>query len=118
MPAGPAPHPSAPPSDAGHNPPWDSDDERDFAEQDYSPPSPMSHYPGSLNPLLQFLSHIPDWNSFDKSALDRALEGLPVPMPGPVPPWYVSSGSHKGKATLPSPHTITYAILYILLYRI
>ena len=85
MPAGPAPHPSAPPSDAGHNPPWDSDDERDFAEQDYSPPSPMSHYPGSLNPFLQFLSHIPDWNSFDKSALDRALEGLPVPMPGPVP---------------------------------
>ena len=60
--AGPAPHPSAPPSDAGDNPPWDSDDERDFAEQANSPPSPMSHYPGSLNPLLQFLSHIPDWN--------------------------------------------------------
>ena len=30
--AGPAPHPSAPPSDAGDNPPWNSDDERDFAE--------------------------------------------------------------------------------------
>ena len=28
--AGPAPHPSAPPSDAGDNPPWNSDDERDF----------------------------------------------------------------------------------------
>ena len=36
--AGPAPHPSAPPSDAGDNPPWNSDDERDFAEQAYSPP--------------------------------------------------------------------------------
>ena len=83
--AGPAPHPSAPPSDAGDNPPWNSDDKRDFAEHAYSPPSPMSHYPGSLNPLLQFLSHIPDWNSLDKSALDHALEGLPVPMPGPVP---------------------------------
>jgi hypothetical protein len=41
LPAGPAPHPSAPPSDAGDNPPWNSDDESDFAEQAYSPPSPM-----------------------------------------------------------------------------
>ena len=85
LPAGPAPHPSAPPSDAGDNPPWNSDDERDFAEQAYSPPSPMSHYPGSLNQFLQFLSHIPDWNSFDKSALDHALQGLSVPIPGPAP---------------------------------
>ena len=84
LPAGPAPLLSAPPSDAGDNPPWDSDDERNFAEHAYSP-SPMSHYPGSLNPFLQFLSHIPDWNSFDKSALDHALEGLPVPIPGPAP---------------------------------
>ena len=38
LPAGLAPHPSAPPSDAGDNPPWNSDDERDFAEQAYSPP--------------------------------------------------------------------------------
>ena len=82
---GPFPQSSAAPSDAGDNPPWNSDDERDFAEQDYSPPSPMSHYPGSLNLFVQFLSHIPDWNSFDKSALDHALEGLPVPIPGPGP---------------------------------
>ncbi len=81
--AGPAPHPSAPPSDAGDNTPWNSDDEQDFAEHAYSPPSPMSHYPGSLNLFVQFLSHIPDWNSFDKSALDHALQGLPVPIPGP-----------------------------------
>ena len=53
FPAGPAPHPSAPPSDAGDNPPWDSDDERDFAEHAYSP-SPMSHYPGSLDPFPEF----------------------------------------------------------------
>ena len=85
LPAGPVPHPSAPPSDAGDIPTWNSDDERDFAEHAYSPPSPMSHYPGSLNPLHQFLSHIPDWNSFDESALDHALEGLPVPIPGPAP---------------------------------
>ncbi len=74
FPAGPAPHPSAAPSDAGDNRPWNSDDERDFAEHAYSPPSPMSHYPGSLNPFLQFLSHIPDWNLFDKSALDHAAQ--------------------------------------------
>ncbi len=44
LPTGPAPHPSAPPSVAGDNPPWNSDDKRDFAEHAYSPPSPMSHY--------------------------------------------------------------------------
>ena len=48
---GPAPQPSAAPSDAGDNLPWNSDDERDFQDQQYSPPSPMSHYPGSLNPI-------------------------------------------------------------------
>ncbi len=83
LPAGPAPHPSAPPRAAGDNTPWNSDDKLDFAEQAYSPPSPMSHYPGSLNLFVQFLSHIPDWNLFDKSALDHALQGLTVPIPGP-----------------------------------
>ena len=82
---GPAPQPSAAPSDAGDNLPWNSDDERNFQDQQYSPPSPMSHYPGSLNPLVRFLSEIPDWNSFDKSALDHALQGLPVPIAGPAP---------------------------------
>ena len=79
LPAGPVHHPSAPPSDAGDIPTWNSDDERDFAEHAYSPPSPMSHYPGSLNPLHQFLSHIPDWNSFDESALDHAPNTLCLP---------------------------------------
>ena len=50
LPAGPAPHPSAPPSDAGDNPPWNSDDERNFAEHAYSPPS--------LTLLLDKASHI------------------------------------------------------------
>ncbi len=58
---GPAPQPSAAPSDAGDNPPWNSDAERDFQDQQYSPASPMSHYPGSLNLLVGFLSDIPDW---------------------------------------------------------
>ncbi len=83
--AGPTPQSSAAPSNAGDNPPRNSDDESYFADQEYSLPSPMSHYPGSLNPLVQFLSDIPDWNSFDKSVLDHALQGLPVPIPGPAP---------------------------------
>ncbi len=81
----PAPQPSAAPSDAWDNPPWNSDDKRDFQDQQYSPPYPMSHYPGSLNPLVCFLCDFPDWNSLDKSALDNALQGLPVPIPGPAP---------------------------------
>ena len=118
--AGPAPHPSAPPSDAGDNPPWNSDDERDFAEQAYSPPSPMSHYPGSLNPFLQFLSHIPDWNSLDKSALDHALEGLPVPIPGPGPRG-ISLQDAINVSLPPHRHTISYMMLtisYTISYRI
>ena len=34
---------------------------------------------------VRFLSEIPDWNSFDKSVLDHALQGLPVPISGPAP---------------------------------
>ncbi len=83
--AGPAPQSSAAPGDAGDNPPWNSDDERYFTDQEYSLPSPMSHYPGSLNLFVQFLSDIPDWNSFDKSVLDHAMQGLPVPIPGSAP---------------------------------
>ena len=114
-PAGPAPHPSAPPSDAGYNPTRNSDDERDFAEQAYSPLSPMSHssYPGSLNPFVQFLSHIPDWNSFDKSALDHALEGLPVPIPGPAP-----CGISLQEAINVSPPPPAYDIIYDMVHII
>ena len=111
LPAGPVPHPSAPPSDAGDNPTWNSDDERDFAEHAYSPPSPMSHYPGSLNPLHQFLSHIPDWNSFDESALDHALEGLPVPIPGPGP-----RGISLQEAIKVNPPPIVYDIVYDIIH--
>ncbi len=70
---GPAPQPSAAPSEAGDNQTWNIDDERDYQDQEYSLPSPMAHYPGSLNPLVSFLSDIPDWNSFDKSVLDHTL---------------------------------------------
>ena len=104
---GPAPQLSAAPSDAGDNPPWNSDDERDFKDQQYSPPSPMSHYPGSLNPLVRFLSDIPDWNSFDKSVLDHTLQGLPVPIPG----WIFLQEAIK-VSLLPHAYDIVYDILY------
>ena len=65
---------------------WGSDDQRDYEDQAYSPPSPPAHYPGSRNPLVRFLSDVPDWSVLDTADLDKALRGLPVPMPGPSPP--------------------------------
>jgi hypothetical protein len=35
---------------------WNSDDERDNADQQSTPHSPMAHYPGSLDPLARLLS--------------------------------------------------------------
>ena len=72
------------PSSAGsdlepHDLGWNSDDERDYEDQQYYPPSPMAHYPGSQNPLARFMADLPDWNDFDKRALDNALQALPVP---------------------------------------
>ncbi len=75
-------------------------------------PSPMSHYPWSLNQLVQFLSDIQDWNSFDKSVLDHTLQGLPVPITGSAP-----SGISLQEAINVSPppqHTILYMILYTI----
>jgi hypothetical protein len=72
----------------------------------------MSHYPGSLNLFVQFLSHIPDWNSFDKSALDHALQGLPVPIPGPAP-----SGISLQEAINVSP-PLAYDIVYYMVHII
>ena len=106
---GPAPQPSVAPSDAGDNLSWNSDDERDFQDQQYSPPSPMSHYPGSLNPLVSFLSHIQDWNSLDKSVLDHALQGLQAPIPGPAPHGISLQEAIK---VSPLPHALRHRIRY------
>ncbi len=37
---------------------WNSDDERDYADQQSR--STMAHYPGSRDPLARFLSTVPD----------------------------------------------------------
>ena len=65
---------------------WNTDDERDYLDLEYSPPSPMAHYPGSRDPLARFMADLPNLDDFDKLALNDALQGLPVPVSGPVPP--------------------------------
>ena len=74
------------PEDSDHDPAWNSDDDRDYAEQNAAPPSPMAHYPRLQEPLARFLSSVPDWSVLDKVALDNAIKGLPVPVVGPAPP--------------------------------
>jgi hypothetical protein len=65
---------------------WNTDDERDYLDQEYSPPSPMAHYPGPREPLARFMADLPDLYDFDKLALNEALQGLPVPDSRPAPP--------------------------------
>ncbi len=67
---------------------WNSDDERDFEDQQYSPQSPMAYYPGSHNPRARFMADLPGFNDVDMHSLpvDDALRGLPVPDPCPPPP--------------------------------
>ena len=72
------------PSSAGGQPDdnsivWNTDDERDYSDYEYSPPSPMAHYPGPREPLARFMADLPDLGDFDKHALNEALRGLPVP---------------------------------------
>ena len=61
----------------------DNDDVQDFAYQDL--PSPQS-YNGLIGPLADFLSAMPDWVNLLESDITQALQGHPVPLPGPVPP--------------------------------
>ena len=61
----------------------DFDDVRDFANQDL--PCPHS-YNGLIGPLADFLSAMPDWVNILENDITQALQGHPVPLPGPVPP--------------------------------
>ena len=59
------------------------DDQRDFMDQDV----PAGQFPtADPGPIHQFLSGIPDWLNFNPEDLDRALESLPIPLKGPIPP--------------------------------
>jgi hypothetical protein len=60
-----------------------------------------------LVPLAQFLSDVPDWSVLDQADLDKALQGLPGPMLGPVPPGISIQESGRNKVKSP------YPLLYI-----
>ena len=66
--AGPAPLPSAPPSDAGDNPPWNSDDERDFAEN-FSSGSHKCKPPPTVQP-------VPYWTDGRQGLTYRGFTGV------------------------------------------
>ncbi len=61
----------------------DFDDHRDFMDQDIPAGQFPTAYPG---PIHRFLSGIPDWMNINQEDLDRALESLPFPLKGPIPP--------------------------------
>jgi hypothetical protein len=75
--------PRPPSIDSNEDREIDFDDHRDFMDQD----DPAGQFPtADPGPIHQFLSAIPDWLNFNPEDLDRALESLPIPLKGPVPP--------------------------------
>jgi hypothetical protein len=72
-----------PSSDSNEDREMDFDDHRDFMDQYF----PAGQFPTvDPGPIHQFLSGIPDWLNFNPEDLDWALESLPIPLKGPVPP--------------------------------
>ena len=86
---GPVAPPRRPSSNGDEDGRLDDDDLLDYEDQQYSPPSPMPgpmvYYPCARDPLVRFLSDVPDWSALDAAALKNALKGLPVPKAGPAP---------------------------------
>ena len=126
-----------PPSiDSNEDRELDFDDHRDFMDQD----DPAGQFPNAdPGPIHQFLSGIPDWLNFNPEDLDRALESLPIPLKGPVPPgislqdaievkqWHnIHIGHHQTKILHIYRYTISYidivqyigAILFDIVYNI
>ena len=60
----------------------DQDELLDFADQGPLPSPTSTAVPG---PLAQFLSNMPDFMEWIEEKLQRALDSLPVPRPGPSP---------------------------------
>jgi hypothetical protein len=61
----------------------DFDYHRDFMGQNI----PAGHFPtADPGPIHQFLSGIPDWMNINQEDLDLALESIPIPLKGPIPP--------------------------------
>ena len=64
------------------NRPMDQDELLDYADQGPLPSPTATAVPG---PLAQFLSAMPDFMEGIEESLQRALDSLPVPRPGPSP---------------------------------
>jgi hypothetical protein len=97
----------------------DFDDHRVLMDQD----DPAGQFPNANpGPIHQFLSGIPDWLNFNPEDLDLALNSLPIPLKGPVPPgislqdaievkqWHNIHIRHHQTKIL---HIYRYTILYI-----
>ncbi len=87
---------------------WDSDDERDWKDQQSSSQPPMSMY--AKDPLACFLSEMPNWRNWDHATVCDVHQGLPMPTAGHVPP-----GISLQEATK---NTIYYVISYTRTYDI
>ncbi len=95
----------------------DFDHHRDFMDQD----NPAEQFPtADPGPIYQFLSGIPDWLSYNQEDLDLALDSLPIPLKGPIPPGIslqeaiqVKQYTHK---TTPK-HNPPYLLVYDIAYR-
>jgi hypothetical protein len=75
--------PRPPSIDSNEDREMDFDDDRDFMDRDDLAGQFPTADPG---PIHRFLSGIPDWLNFNPEDPDRALESLPIPLEGPVPP--------------------------------
>ncbi len=61
----------------------DFDNQRDYMDQDV----PVGQVPtADPGPPHHFLSGIPDWMNINQEGLNLALESLPIPLKGPIPP--------------------------------
>jgi hypothetical protein len=60
----------------------DEDERLDYADQQ---PLHLPTPTGVLGPMAQFLSDMPDFLEGIEESLQRALDALPIPTPGPPP---------------------------------
>ena len=61
----------------------DSDEMRDYEDQDpHIPPTSTTN----LGPYARFLQNLHEYNDMTQEEINKALEALPIPRPGPSPP--------------------------------
>ena len=75
--------PRPPSIDSNEDREMDFDDHRDFMDQDILAGDLPTSQPG---PIHQFLTGMPDWMNMSTEDLNIALENMPIPLEGPVPP--------------------------------